>query len=322
MLKVKVRLAAILFSVALAFDVHAEAKEEHFSVPRADGSPVELLVNRPASTKRMPVLLAIDGSLCIPSKTSDYMARLSPDVTGLGPYVLLVVEKPEPTVPAKDSDGSYSIGPDFRCSETFKKYYTLERRVLDHLRALQLLRKHADWWDGRLFVWGFSDGAHVATRVGAFSSETQGMVLGGLGGGTSMAHELEGLMCSKDKAPEKCRDAVKAQVDEIRANPTSAKTWMGDANTYAAWASRLDAVEANFLKDVQFPVLVFHGSKDNSVPVASARVLATQFAGPDGLITYREIEGMGHGIGSNLAPERGAQLQQEFLAWLLPASRN
>lgn len=268
----------------------------------------------------MPILLAIDGSLCIPSKTSDYMARLSPEVAGVGPYALLVVEKPEPTVPIKDSDGSYSIGPDFRCSETFKRYYTLEQRALDHLRALQFLRKHADWWDGRLFIWGFSDGAHIATRVGAFTPETQGMVLGGFGGGTSMAHGLEALMCSEDKEPRKCRDTFKAQTDEIRANPTPTKTWLGDANTYAAWASRLDAVEANFLKDVTFPVLVFHGSKDNSVPVASARALAEQLAGPDELITYREVEGMGHGIGS-LAPERGTQLQQEFLVWLFRASR-
>lgn len=309
-----------LFCVSFAVGVRVEAKEQHVSVPRADGSSIELLIDRPTSATRMPVLLAIDGSLCIPSKTSEYMARLSPEASGLGPYALLVVEKPEPAAPTKDRDGSYSIGPDFRCSDTFKRYYTLEQRVLDHLRALQFLRKHADWWDGQLFIWGFSDGAHIATRVGAFTPETQGMVLGGLGGGTSMAHELEALMCAEDKEPEKCRGRFKAQISEIRANPTPEKSWLGDANTYAAWASRLDAIEANFLKDVLFPVLVFHGSEDNSVPVASARALANQLADSEGPITYREVEGMGHGIGSNLAPERGAQLQQEFLVWLFQTS--
>lgn len=321
MLKMKIALLAVLAGMSAIVDVHAEVAEHRFSVPRANGSPVELIVSLPASARRVPALLAIDGSLCIPSKTSEYMGRLAPESAGLEQYALLVVEKPDPTVPAKANDGSYSIGPDFRCSDTFKRYYTLEQRVLDHLRALQFLRKHAAWWDGRLFIWGFSDGAHIAVRVGAFTTETQGMVLGGLGGGTSMAHELEGLMCSQDKEPGKCRNRFKAQVNEMRANPTPAKTWLGDANTYAAWASRLDAIEANILKDVQFPVLVFHGSRDNSVPVASARALAGQLAGSGGPITYREVEGMGHGIGSNLAPGRGAQLQQEFLAWLLATSR-
>lgn len=322
----KSKAIAALLLFASTIPLHAEARflEEMVPVARADGSAIDVMVTRPLGVKRVPIVLAVDGSLCIPSRLSEYMSRLSPESSGLSPYALVTVEKPEPSQPTMETDGSYSIGPEFQCSAAFKKYYSIDQRVLDHLRAIQFLRRHADWWDGRIFVWGFSDGARVASRVAAFTPETQRVVLGGLGGGISMASEFEDFhICPKERTEnrDKCVSDLEALFNAMRENPTSSQTWNGDANTWRAWASRLDAVESNILKDVAVPVLLFHGSEDKSVPVASARLLAEQLSAPGGPpFEYREIAGMGHGLGSKLPEHEAAELQRELLAWLFATS--
>lgn len=306
-----------------AGDAPPKVIEETMGLVRVDGSPVRVDVSRPSGAHRIPIVLAIDGSLCISSRLGAYMARLSPGASGSYQYALVTVEKPEPTRPTPEEDGSYRIGPDFRCSDTFKKYYSIDQRVFDHLQAIQHLRRHADWWDGRLYLWGFSDGARIAGRVGAFTPETQRMVLGGFGGGASMATEFEEFhVCARAQDRDGCIRDLRMQFKEIRENPTHLRTWNGDANTWKAWASRLDAVEANILRDVTVPILIFHGTKDTATPVTSARLLAQKLAatgGPE--VVYREIEGMGHGLGSNLPAGVGEQLQREFLTWLLGSHR-
>lgn len=293
------------------------ATADTLTATRPDGSTITVLVDRPQSFERLPILLAIDGSLCVPSLIGADMARLSPAASGRESYALVVVEKPDPVQPQRDLDGGYRMEPGFSCSDDFKKYYTVEQRVLDHLSAIAHLRKHADWWDGRLYIWGFSDGGRIGSRVGVFTPETQRMVLGGFGGGARMADDLESMMCSNSEEPDVCRENFQVQTDRIRANPTHLQTWLGDANTFAVWASRLDAVETNVLRDARFPVLVFHGSEDNSTPVRSARALAAALGAPQGPVIYREIEGMGHGLGSGLPDDEGLALHHSFLAWLL-----
>ncbi len=161
--------------------------EQSLAVSRIDGSQIEVLVSRPSTDQRIPIVLAIDGSLCVPSRMNASMSRLLPPTSGPKLYALVTVEKPGPSMPEVSDDGSIRIGSEFRCSDTFKKYYSIDERVVDHLRAIQYLRRHANWWDGRLFLWGFSDRARIAGRVGAFTPETKRIVLGG---GSSMAKEF------------------------------------------------------------------------------------------------------------------------------------
>lgn len=322
---IKSNVAAMTFAFLLIFASHghAQLREETLTVTREDGSLIQVMVSRPSVSKKVPIVLAIDGSLCIPSRLGSSMERLSPAASGLGPYALVTVEKPEPTQPVRDANGSFNIGPDFQCTEAFKKYYSIDQRVLDHLRAIQHLRRRADWWDGKLYVWGFSDGGRIGSRVGAFAPETQRMVLGGFGGGAGMASEFEDFhICPEGRVKDReaCLKDLRGQFKEMRDNPTSLKTWNGDSNTWKAWASRLDAVEANILRDLTVPVLIFHGTEDKSVPVSSARLLAKRLEAPGGpVFVYREIQGMGHSPGSNLPAGQGELLQRELLAWLLGA---
>lgn len=285
------------------------------------------MITRPSGRDRVPIVLAVDGSLCIPSRAGSYIQGLLPEASGLKAYALVTVEKPEPTpLPPRGEDGSYRIGPEHRCSDAFKRYYSIDQRVLDHLRAIQHLRTHAPWWDGRLYLWGFSDGGRVASVVGAYTPETARMVLGGFGGGSTMAREFEDFhICAEGRTENRtgCLDEVRRQLSEIRDNPTPLKTWNGDSNTYKAWASRLDASEANVLEDTRIPILVFHGEKDTAVPVASARLLAERMARQNPRFVYREIAGMGHGLGSNLPEDKARTLQRELLEWLLaPETEN
>lgn len=316
-----IRRLVVLIGLLSSSTIAAAAAAETWTVPRADGSPISVVIERSSVSARVPVLLVIDGSLCIPSRHGDIMPTLAQGPAGKRTYALMMVEKPDPTIVEADADGELRIGPEFPCSEAFKRYYTLEQRVLDHLSAIARLRRQADWWDGNLLIWGFSDGARIAARVGVYAPETRRMVLGGMGGGTPMADELALMMCDGDDDPQRCRTDFRRQADQMRANPTVLKSWMGDANTHAAWASRLDAVETHILAEARFPILLFHGSDDGSVPVRSARALASALAPPRGTVIYREVTGMGHGLGSKLEPARKWLMQQRFVAWLVAAIR-
>jgi pimeloyl-ACP methyl ester carboxylesterase len=291
------------------------------SIPRIDGSTLAVAVTRPSVATTMPIVLAIGGSLCIPTHASDQIERLSPTSSGPVPYALVIVETPEPTIPPRSEDGSINIGPDFRCSDDFKSRYSIDERVLDHLRAIQYLRRRAPWWNGQLLIWGFSDGGRIGARVAAFSPETTRVVLGGFGGGVPMAREFEDFhMCNPVDTVDRaeCLGKVRAQFDEMRANPTSAKTWNGDSNTYKAWASRIDSVEANILRDLSAPLLLVHGTEDHSVPVSSARALAELLSTADGpRFQYVEVPGMSHGLGAGLPQAQSNDLQAKVLQWLL-----
>ena len=105
-------------------------------------------------------------------------------------------------------------------------------------------------------------------------------------------------------------------MDEIRAAPVPTRDWMGESNTFATWASRLDAVEANVLRDLKAPLLVVHGERDGSVPVASARKLAELMQGSGVVFRYREIPGMRHSLWGTATPQESEALHQEVLEWL------
>jgi dienelactone hydrolase len=291
------------------------------SIPRIDGSHLTVDVVKPSVATKMPIILAIGGSICMPTNASEQIAKLSPATSGAIPYALVIVETPDPTIPPRSEDGSINIGPDFRCSDEFKKRYSIDERVMDHLRAIQYLRRRAPWWNGQLLVWGFSDGGRIGARVAAFSPETTRVVLGGFGGGVPMAQEFEDFhMCNSVKTGDQadCIAKVRAQFDEMRANPTSAQTWNGDSNTYKAWVSRIDSVEANVLHDLSAPLLLIHGAEDHSVPVSSARALAKLLSTADGpSFQYLEIPGMSHGLGAGLSKVQSDDLQAKVLRWLL-----
>jgi len=85
----------------------------------------------------------------------------------------------------------------------------------------------------------------------------------------------------------------------------------------AAWASRLDAVDAHVLRDLGAPLRVVHGERDGSVPVSSARRLAEDVKRSRGAFQYREVADMHHGLWSGATGAQAAQLHSEVLGWLV-----
>lgn len=85
----------------------------------------------------------------------------------------------------------------------------------------------------------------------------------------------------------------------------------------AAWPSRLDAVDAHVLRDLEAPLRVVHGECDRSVPVSSARRLAEDVKRSRGAFQYREVADMHHGLWSVATGAQAAQLHSEVLGWLI-----
>lgn len=291
--------------------------EDHLQVLRVDGSPLQVHLQRPTTPDKVPLLVYIDGSLCIPSTYNQSVAWLQGRLQGKSPFALAVIEKPGPTDPPLNKDGDIEIGPDFRCSEEFRRYYTIEQRVLDHLRVLQHLNRNAPWWNGELLVWGFSDGGRIGAQLAAYYPKTRSVALVGFGGGTTMADSMEAMMCAVSEKRAECQATTRTQMDEIRKAPVPTRDWMGESNTYAAWASRLDAVEANVLRDLNAPLLVVHGERDGSVPVASARRLAELMQGSGVAFRYLEVPAMRHSLWGTATEQESEALHEEVLAWLI-----
>ncbi|WP_282246715.1 prolyl oligopeptidase family serine peptidase [Stenotrophomonas sp. PS02300] len=289
---------------------------ESLKVPRVDGTLVDVHLQRPSTKRKVPLLVYIDGSLCIPSTYNESVAWLLQKSDGAHPFALAVIEKPGPTLPALNAEGDIEIGPDFQCSAEFRQHYSIDQRVIDHLRVLQHLNRHASWWNGELLVWGFSDGGRIGAQLAAYYPQTKAVALVGVGGGMRMADSMEAMVCAAPADAAACRESLRKEMDEIRAAPVPTRDWMGESNTYATWASRLDAVEANVLRDLKAPLLVVHGERDGSVPVASARKLAELMQGSGVVFRYREVPGMRHSLWGAASPQQGEALHQEVLEWL------
>ncbi len=280
-------------------------------VSRTDGSGVEVLFSRPDTDIKVPVLLYVAGSGCISSRWEKVRSNLELPNWLASRTARVIVEKPGVAPGA---------GWGTECSEAFLKYYSIDQRIIDHLTAIQYVRRYATWWNGKLYIYGYSDGAAIAASVAAFTPETRKAVFGGMGGGMTMAEAFEDyIACSNDRTDD--RDACIAQLrelfDEMRRNPTSEKTWSGSDNSYKVWATRLDILEANLLRDLSIPFLVVHGADDrDGVPVESARRLVLVLEKVPGLqFEYWEIPEMSHAIG-NLEPERGALIRGAIYGWL------
>lgn len=282
-----------------------------------DKSDGDLLVytDRPDAPGRYPMLLAIDGSGCSGWRASAFDAWFQPGQEASRPYARVFI--------AKRGVGLDDFG-DEVCSDEFLKTYTIDQRVEDHLRLMQHLRAHADWWDGTLYVAGWSDGGDIAAQFTAYYPGVDRAMLGAMGGGTTMAEQFrDDFVCPKGDvdnaaARRSCIAGLTEELDRMRDNPTWTKTWSGHANSHRVWASRLDTRLTPLLADMRNPVLVVHGERDvDSVPVGSARamVAAIQRSG-EGNVTYWEVPGMAHTIDS-LPETRARQLRTDILNWLL-----
>lgn len=288
--------------------------EERVAIPAIDDRELIYFIDRPLVSQKVPILLSIDGSSCIGQLRPTFRnSSYRPDAESPALYARVLVEKP-----GVDPEADYPS----ECTEDFLKHYSMDQRVTDHLRTLQHLSATADWWDGTLLVWGWSDGGDIAAQLTAYYPNIERAVIGAAGGGYTMAEHFEDFwVCSEERAGERrprCVEKMREQFQKIFDNPTWTKTWSGHDNSWKVWATRLNSRLSNILRDNQTPILLVQGAEDfDSTPAASSRKLVADLeAVGNDAYTYWEIPGMKHGVGS-LPAEQKALVEAAMLNWLL-----
>lgn len=307
-----VAIGALSVGASANFTVPAQVREVKV-IKRIDSSEFNMIVKRPIGINNLPVVLMIDGAGCYSTETIEKRAWFTLPAHLNSRAAVLIVEKPGVELAQAQPD---------TCSQEYMQRYTIDQRVLDHLRALQHLRRYAEWWNGEVLINGYSDGGTVGVMLASYYPHVTRAALGGFGGGITRANLLAEFSACQDQSIDKassayntCEQALVEQLMAIRANPVGAKTWRGGDNSFAAWASKLDVLEMNMLKNIGIPLLFYHGQEDTDVPVVSARVTAEELA-PYGVpFTYWEIPLMGHNP-YELPDARHYAIQTAIYNWL------
>ena len=313
-----IRLAvAALVAAFLAAPASANTSPifEDRTIAAIDEREIRFYIDRPQTDERLPLLLVIDGSGCVgqlrPSTWHNYAPTQYPQYR----YARLMVEKPG----VDPLDADYDVP----CSEEFKRHYDIDTRVTDHLRVLQHLSSNADWWNGELMVWGWSDGGDIAARLITYRPQTTRAVLGAMGGGLTMEEHFEHFWACPEKRFDSAelRDAcladLRSDFTRIHDNPTWKQTWSGHDNTHKVWATRLRARLSDPLADNRVPLLIVHGALDReNTPVESARTLIADLTeSGNTAFTYWEVPSMEHGW-NTLPGDRRTALVTGMLDWL------
>ena len=308
-------LALLLPAGLSAHAIDTAMRFEDRTVPAIDERPIRFYVDRPDDGATVPILLVIDGSGCTGQQRPSTWHNYDPNHYPQHRYARVMVEKPGVEPEAADLSAE--------CSDDFKRHYDIDTRVTDHLRVLQHLAATADWWNGELLVWGWSDGGDIGARLVTYRPDTTRAVLGAMGGGLTMAEHFERFWACPEGTEDReaCLADLRADFDRIYDNPTWRETWSGHDNTNRVWATRLRARLSAPLSDNRVPLLIVHGERDaDNTPVESARALVADLreAG-NTAFTYWEVPGMEHGW--NALPEgRRTALIEGMLDWLMTGS--
>ena len=152
------------------------------TVEAVDGRQLQYHVERTETDEPIPLVVVIDGSGCLGAMRAGFAQLLAPSEYLDLSFARLVVGKSG--VPSDQAD------PDL-CSEEFLQNYSMQARVLDHMRILQELRISANWWSGELLIFGWSDGGDVAAQLFAYTPDGNRLAFGGVGGGFTMREHFE-----------------------------------------------------------------------------------------------------------------------------------
>lgn len=203
------------------------------------------------------------------------------------------------------STGLFDCGGDFHLANNPSQWVTdYSEFIAAQIAAASPKPKH-------VVLVGVSEGAFPAARVAALSPAITHLAIIG-SGGYSMRKSLTAL---------KQRGAIQFDVnsgwEKISSEPGSLeKSWFG--NTYRWWADIMDLEPLPDFLNLNIPIFLGIGEKDESVPVESANFLNGKFKdfGKDNL-TVRIYPGADHRLSSN-----GMSYRKEFFAelsrWLEP----
>jgi len=274
--------------------------------------PLNYRFDYPEGVSPVPLLVVIDGSTCRGIEGNSLLTVLKPDNSAPKPYARLIVEK----IGVNQNDTGEN------CSDLFLQNYSIEDRLIQHLRALQHLRKNSTWWNGDLLIWGWSDGGDIGAQLTAYYPNTKRAVIGAMGGGITMAESFRDEdFCSKEKFEtvkerEICVNKLEGRFETIRRNPKWDETWLGGDNTLKVWETRLFSRLSHLLIDNKVPLLIVHGEKDKGQIKGAQRLRKELEDAGNEAFTYWEIAGMGHSP-RNMTKEQNKLLYDAMRDWLI-----
>jgi len=158
----------------------------------------------------------------------------------------------------------------FECGEDFQRTNLPAQWVADYREFIQAQLRAAQRPLEQVVLVGVSEGAIPAVAIASQMPEVTHLALIGAGG-YSMRENLATL---------KRKGAIWFDVDsgwqKIAADPQSLeKNWYG--NSYRWWSAMMDLDPMPALSQLNIPIFIGVGERDESVPVESARYLAERF---------------------------------------------
>ena len=296
MKRILTAIAGLLLGLAEPALAQGTSPNPSFAIERPDGSRITYHVERRMPRRRQPILLMLQGSGCDSVAANARIRWMAPLIAPR--HALLTIEK-------------YGVGPGSSgeaCSTDFWRRNTIQQRVVDALQVAGALRGR-EWWNGELVLFGGSEGGAVAAMLAPLLPETRAVIIWSSGIGLPVGEMIRSAL------PPVMRAEAERVFPEARVNPTGDRQWAGAS--YRWWADAVDLVPARSLLQTRAPVLLLHGARDESAPVASARAARDLLlAGGKTNFTYREYDGYDHFMNDASGVDRRAQVLAEAAAWL------
>ncbi|MFT4252369.1 MAG: hypothetical protein QM608_07785 [Caulobacter sp.] len=275
----------------------AAAAPEHRTLERPDGSTIDWNLDRRTSPARQGVLVLAQGSGCgsvAGNRNIEAAKTLRPD------FAVLTVEKygVAPGAVQKDPDD---------CTPAFWANHTVSQRVRDYRAVIDLL-KQQPWWNGRLVLFGGSEGGAVVQILAAETDADAAVIFSSATGVPFRDAFLQVL-------PPPVVPEARARIDKARRDPLSAERWGG--NSYRWWADIVDRPLWEDALKARGSLLVVQGAHDRSNPVASARAFRDAFAARGRAnLTYWEYADYDHAMIDAAGAAHLAEVLARISGWL------
>jgi len=285
----------------------------HYTVPRADGSMIDLFIS--TAKKPAPTIVVFGGSKCLPV----VMLKKDRTVSALMFFADLAGQSDRVNIVAVEKQGLKSFGPppgskeeaDRMMRSAFEKgLFLKETRVNDGVLVVKALLASDTFKDIHLV--GHSEGGDVVSGI-CRALAGRGIRSAALMAGAGPTRFFE---TSCQARSEKGAIGVKSVLDQaiFLSVPGNAKAPEElQAVTYSLRSSPLDD-----LKGLNVPLFIAHGDADIKTPVAAADVFAAEmFRLPDQPLTYLMLPGLDHGFVDQKGKDRSGEFLDYYVNWVL-----
>lgn len=267
---------------------------------RANGTFIEWTLGGAQEGSLRPILFVAQGSGCAPARANSNIALLA---TALPEFALLTIEK-YGVMPADTPADPMSS-----CSTTYFEHHTVTQRVEDAKAVLQDLRARL-LWDGRLVLFGGSEGGAVVSILSHELIDADAVVVFSTGTGLTMAEFFPMVV------PPPVATQMSDVFEQVRSNPDARGVVGG--NSFRWFADILDRRLSDDLLKSDIPVLIVHGQNDRHAPIATARAAREAFigAGEADRLTYWELPHRDHQMVDEAGKPHLADILFDVASWI------